>query len=601
MFLTRLRARRHLVPRRPDRRLRDGITVWTGFGADTVHVDATHYRAGVNEITSLNTGLGNDNVDIHLSAGVDGGFVVNGQGPYQHQLFLTTPVSTGDYNTAPDGVSVTVDGQPLTAGQFVVEPGAAAVVGLVVDPPSGSLADVAVTRNTVQQFTLGASRQVTLGALPQPLSAGDSVTVTVNGVAVAAHVDLASGVVTFPNDATIPVGGLVLIAISQVVHQQFALPQVSGSDNDTIDASGSTLPITIFGGQGSDTITAGTGGDIVFGDRGRVLYFDPSTVLPAIPLDGPSFAQLLQLESLASAVYGSGGPGDHTNGSGRLVGLAVSVDPAIGANDQISVPLGNDIVFGGAGSDTIGLGAGTNLVFGDSGYATWALSADGSTSEIATAASIAPSIGGSDTITTGAGSNVIVGGAGGDQISLGSGTNIVLGDSGAITADPFSGPHFGGLPIVLSSIETTAPGIGGSTTSRPAPATRSSSAAPAPTRSRPGAARTSSSATTAGSTGRRRTACRSSSTRSRPRRATAPPTRSRSAPARTSSSPARAATPSPAAPTRTSSSATAARSSASRTTRCRSARSRSPSGSSRRSRRASAATTRSRSGRAPRS
>ena len=102
----------------------DGITVWTGFGADTVHVDATHFRAGVNEITSLNLGLGNDNADIHLLAGVDGGFVVNGQGPYEHQLFLTTPVATGDYNTPADGVSVTVDGQPLTAGQFVVEPGA---------------------------------------------------------------------------------------------------------------------------------------------------------------------------------------------------------------------------------------------------------------------------------------------------------------------------------------------------------------------------------------------------------------------------------------------------------------------------------------------
>ena len=248
------------------------------------------------------------------------------------------------------------------------------------------------------------------------------------------------------------------------MHQQFALPQVYGSDNDTIDASTSTLPITIFGGQGSDTITAGVGGDIVFGDRGRVLYFDPTTVLPPIPLDGPDFALLLQLQSLAAAVFGNGGPGDRTDGTGRLVGLAVSVDPTIGATDQISVPLGNDIVFGGAGNDAIDLGAGTNLVFGDSGYASWALSADGSTSEIAAAASIAPDVGGNDTITTGAGSNVIVGGAGSDQISLGSGTNIVLGDSGAIVANPFAGPHFGGLPIVLATVETTAPGIGGNDT-----------------------------------------------------------------------------------------------------------------------------------------
>ena len=42
-----------------------------------------------------------------------------------------------------------------------------------------------------------------------------------------------------------------------------------------MNASGSSLPLVIFGGFGSDTITGGTNNDIIFGDFGRVQYIDP--------------------------------------------------------------------------------------------------------------------------------------------------------------------------------------------------------------------------------------------------------------------------------------------------------------------------------------
>ena len=43
-----------------------GITIWTGFGADTIWIDGTHYRSGVRTVTILNTGLGDDTVWVNL-------------------------------------------------------------------------------------------------------------------------------------------------------------------------------------------------------------------------------------------------------------------------------------------------------------------------------------------------------------------------------------------------------------------------------------------------------------------------------------------------------------------------------------------------------
>src|SRR5205807_1979004 len=44
--------------------------------------------------------------------------------------------------------------------------------------------------------------------------------------------------------------------------------------DDTLDASASTLPLTVFGGLGSDTITSGAGADTIFGDLGQVDYIN---------------------------------------------------------------------------------------------------------------------------------------------------------------------------------------------------------------------------------------------------------------------------------------------------------------------------------------
>ena len=171
----------------------DGITLWSGWGADVIAIDGTHHRPDVRTVTTLNTGLGNDRVTVALDEATDGFFVLNTQGPWQSCPWL--------------------------------------------------------------------------------------------------------------------------------------------ADADFVDGSASTLPLIVFGGQDADQITGGTGADILFGDRGRVLYLDEAGNIVTL--------------------FGNGGPGDRTDGVARDPARIFSVDPLVGGNDVLSALAGDDLVFGGTGADLI--------------------------------------------------------------------------------------------------------------------------------------------------------------------------------------------------------------------------------------------------------
>ena len=68
-----------------------GISIWTGWGNDRITVEATHRNAVKNEVTFLNTGLGDDTVTVGLLDGTDGAFVLDTQGPYNDELSLDEP------------------------------------------------------------------------------------------------------------------------------------------------------------------------------------------------------------------------------------------------------------------------------------------------------------------------------------------------------------------------------------------------------------------------------------------------------------------------------------------------------------------------------
>jgi len=120
------------------------------------------------------------------------------------------------------------------------------------------------------------------------------------------------------------------------------------SDNDTVRAADSTLPLIIFGGLGDDDIVAGQNEDIVFGDFGRVQYSDGSELI---------------------AVYGFGGKDDLISDQILDPTWVISRDMNLGGVDILEGHDDDDILIGGAGGNSIGDyidgDTGDDLIFGD--------------------------------------------------------------------------------------------------------------------------------------------------------------------------------------------------------------------------------------------
>jgi Ca2+-binding RTX toxin-like protein len=132
------------------------------------------------------------------------------------------------------------------------------------------------------------------------------------------------------------------------------------SDNDTVRASASTLPLIIFGGFGNNDIVAGQGDDVVFANFGRVQYVDPDSIDALNPFDPDNAAN----EELI-AVFGFGGRGDMISSNIVDPRWIISRHLTLGGSSIIEGMEGDDVLVGGARGDFIDGGEGRDLIFGD--------------------------------------------------------------------------------------------------------------------------------------------------------------------------------------------------------------------------------------------
>lgn len=155
------------------------------------------------------------------------------------------------------------------------------------------------------------------------------------------------------------------IALNTDDHDGVVFVANGQAGNDNINASLSSHPVILFGERGSDTLVGGSGNDIIFGDLGRVIWkenVDEIIVRRATKrtrrLDTHDW--FLQhhdgdacTEGDIAAQVGGGGYGDFSDGRIRTVSEIVSLYTEVGGDDTIETGDGDNVAFGGFGSDMI--------------------------------------------------------------------------------------------------------------------------------------------------------------------------------------------------------------------------------------------------------
>ncbi len=232
--------------------------------------------------------------------------------------------------------------------------------------------------------------------------------------------------------------------------------------DDSIDASASSLPVTIFGDEGADTVTGGSNADILLGDSGRVYYQRPDSLT-----DSEAYNVVFGGTFAAADLAGVTNDADFMTASL----IQSNVAPATDGSDDLTGGPGGDFIIGGnngAGDETIDAGDGNNVVFGDNGRILL------SGGLLGLVLSTDPDQGGSDDITAGTGNDAIIAGFGDDAVNAGDGDDVVLGDSGrldyTLASDTIDGrPDIAGVTLdaaagTLDRVMTTDPTLGGNDT-----------------------------------------------------------------------------------------------------------------------------------------
>jgi Ca2+-binding RTX toxin-like protein len=386
----------------------DHLIIGLGLGGDAFTIQSTHTGT-----TEVDTNAGSDTVNVRTTGG-------------------ETTVNTGtDDDTirvgglAP-GIGGTVDG----IGALLTLDAGEGNDALTVDD-TGDATGNGGTLTASTLTGLGMSGGIEYGNLESLeifLGSGDD-TFEVTGT-----MKRADGFQTVTALSTGAGDDTVAVSLDAASDGFFSVDAEAG--DDAVDASASTLPLVIFGGEDDDTLLGGQAQDIIFGDRGRVDYRDSTGKLVTRLGLGLAERNVLGPNDAETTVLDV--PYRQTDGLVHAPSLATTRDPASGGVDTISGNAGDDLIFGGAQGDSIQAGAGNDIVLGDHGNATF--TAPGTIGKVSASD---PTLGGNDTIDAGSDDDVVFGGTGDDSILGGSGNDWLFGDHGSWTVGSAPVPAYG--------------------------------------------------------------------------------------------------------------------------------------------------------------
>jgi Ca2+-binding RTX toxin-like protein len=276
------------------------------------------------------------------------------------------------------------------------------------------------------------------------LGGGDTITVAGGNNVVLAGAGADSVSATGGSDVVFGDSGVATWTAGIVTRIESTDTQPGSGGNDTIGVGDGDN--YVVGGVGADSLTAGTGNDVLVGDDGEINFSTDGVITDAtVTHPGTGGADTVTAGSGNNVVLAGDG-GDQVSALGGVdvvigdngralwtagvLTLLESADTGAGGNDTIGTGDGDNYIVGGVGSDSLTAGVDDDVVLGDNGAVTFSSGGVIMHAEVAVAEA---ATGGNDIIDVSDGNNVVMAGAGNDSISATGGTDVVFGDNGEAT------------------------------------------------------------------------------------------------------------------------------------------------------------------------